>query len=240
MISLKKIFWIFIFAFSISIHDGFSQGRDKSIQFVARVISENNMDFLPSAYVLNKTAGRGGISDDYGLVELFVYPGDTIEFSYVGFEKKQYIIKDEKELMQSALIRLKEKSTMLQGVTVFRHQTLEEFEKAVLNMKLPDAEDRENMANNLAQSKLSNLAIQAGQSSNFNYRNFSDKMIFSTTNKNFYNAGLWGLTNPFAWANFLKSIKNGELKRNPKNDAYNILPRETVTTGEYLRELKSR
>lgn len=240
MFGLKKYYWFWMIAFLVISNLTFSQGRDKTIQFVARIVSENNMDFLPSAYVFNKNAGRGGISDNFGLVELYVFPGDTIEFSYVGYEKQKYVVKNDKELVQSALIRLKEKSTMLQEVTVFRHQNLEEFKKAILNMELPDAEDRANMARNLEQSKLSNLAIQAGQSSNFNYKNFSDNMIFSQTNKTFYNNALFGLTNPFAWGNFLKSIKNGDLKRQENRDAYFTLPRESVTTGDYLKELKTR
>ncbi len=240
MFGLKKYYWFWMIAFLVISNLTFSQGRDKTIQFVARIVSENNMDFLPSAYVFNKNAGRGGISDNFGLVELYVFPGDTIEFSYVGYEKQKYVVKNDKEIVQSALIRLKEKSTMLQEVTVFRHQNLEEFKKAILNMELPDAEDRANMARNLEQSKLSNLAIQAGQSSNFNYKNFSDNMIFSQTNKTFYNNALLGLTNPFAWGNFLKSIKNGDLKRQENRDAYFTLPRESVTTGDYLKELKTR
>lgn len=240
MFANKKIIFCLIICFVFFAETAFSQGRDKTVQFVARIVSETNMDFLPSAYVLNKSAGRGGISNDFGLVELYVFPGDTIEFSYVGFEKKQYIVKDDKELVQSALIRMKEKSTMLQPVTVYRHQNLEEFEKAILDMKLSNADARENMARNLDRSKLSSLAIQAGQSSNFNYRNFSDKMVLSQTNKTFFNAGLWGLANPFAWASFLKSIKNGELKRNPNKEAYDILPRETVTNSDFKSEIKSR
>ena len=55
----------------------FAQGQDKTVLFNARIISSNNSEYLPLAYVYNPAAGRGALSDNFGQVDLYVFPGDS-------------------------------------------------------------------------------------------------------------------------------------------------------------------
>ena len=47
------------------------------------------------------------------------------------------------------------------------------------------------------------------------------------------------LTNPFAWINFIKSVKNGDLKRKDYKKAYELMPKENLNRQMFLRNLKS-
>jgi hypothetical protein len=80
-------------------------------------------------------------------------------------------------------------------------------------MQLDNQAGRKALAKNLEQSKLNVLALKAGLSGAGNFRNFSDQMTYSMANRNFISSPLMTLTNPFAWAQFIQSIKRGDLKK---------------------------
>lgn len=216
-----------------------AQGQDKTVLFSARVLSSRTGEFLPLAYAYNPQAGRGALADNFGLIEMYVFPGDSIVFSYVGFKKTAYIIPNDKEMRHQALVKMDEESTFLAEVKVFRHSSEEEFKKAFLEMRLSDEKQRQNANNNLEQSKLNTYALQAGMGAAANFRNFSDQMISSQANRTFFATPMMALTNPFAWANFLKSIRNGDLKRKDYQKAFELPPRENISRQMYLNRLKS-
>lgn len=128
---------------------------------------------------------------------------------------------------------------MLREVKVFPHSSEDEFKKAFLAMELRDAQERETVRRNLEQSKLNVFALQAGMGASSNFRNFSDMMISSQANKNFFNNPTLALTNPFAWINFIKSIKNGDLKKKDYKKAYEFMPKENLNRQMFLRNLKT-
>jgi hypothetical protein len=132
-----------------------------------------------------------------------------------------------------------EMTTMLRDVKVFPHSSEEEFKQAFLAMDLRNAKERDNARENLEQSKLNVFALQAGMGASSNFRNFSDMMISSQANKNFFSSPMLALTNPFAWISFIKSVKNGDLKRKDYQKAYEFLPKENINRQMLLRTLKS-
>jgi hypothetical protein len=222
---LLKLKYIFIIATIICLSNYISlgQGQDKSVIFSGRVVADRNSEFLPNAYVFNPQAGRGTLTDDFGNFSLYVYPGDSVVFSYVGYKKKYYIIPRTNDQTHVA--------------TVFR--TEDEFKKAFLDMKLDNEAGRRALAKNLEQSKLNVLSLRAGLSGAGNFRNFSDQMTYAATNRSFYQSPLLTLTNPFAWANFIKSIKNGDLKRDDYKKAYEDAPSEGISRQKFLKEQKT-
>ncbi|MFC0181282.1 carboxypeptidase-like regulatory domain-containing protein [Pseudarcicella hirudinis] len=216
----------------------FAQGEDKTVQFSGRVVTDRNSEFLPNAYVFNPHSGRGTLSDNFGFFKLLVYPGDSIVFSYVGFRKRYYIIPRETEQVHSATIFMQEDTKVLAEVKVYPYSTEEDFKKAFMDMKLADERQRKALAENLEQSKLNVLALQAGMGTSANFRNFSQQMVFANANRNGFQSPLLALTNPFAWMNFIKSIKNGDLKRDDWKKAYELPPLENISRDKFLREQK--
>jgi hypothetical protein len=217
----------------------FAQGQDKTVIFSGRVVADRSSEFLPNAYVFNPQSGRGTLTDDFGDFSLYVFPGDSIVFSYVGYKKKYYIIPRNNEQTHAATIFMTEDSKMLAEVRVFPYNTEDAFKKAFLEMKLDNEAGRKALAKNLEQSKLNVLALQAGLSSAGNFRNFSDQMTYAMANRNFVQSPIMALTNPFAWASFIKSIKNGDLKRDDYKKAYEDTPSEGISRQKFLKELKA-
>jgi hypothetical protein len=230
--------YLFFFLLLIGSFNLFSQGQDKTVLFTSRVISAQNSEYLPLAYAFNPKAGSGSLSDNFGIVEMYVFPGDSIVFSYIGYKKKYYIIPKDTELTHRAIIIMDEDSKMLAEVKVYRHSSEEEFKKAFLDMRLSDEKQRSILDRNLEQSKLNVFALQAGLGAASNFRNFSDQMTYSIANRSFVNSPTLALTNPFAWMSFLKSIKNGDLKKKDYKKAYEFLPKENISRQGFLRENK--
>jgi len=228
-----------ILALSLLSWTAFSQGQDKTVLFQGRVVASSNAEFLPLAYIFNPQAGRGALSDNFGQVDMYVFPGDSLVISYVGYKKKYYIVPRDTELVHQVIIPMEEMTTMLRDVKVFPHSSEEEFKQAFLALELRDAQQRENARNNLEQSKLNVFAMQAGMGASSNFRNFSDMMISSQANKSFFNSPMLALTNPFAWISFIKSVKNGDLNRKDYQKAYELLPKENINRQLYLRTIKS-
>jgi CarboxypepD_reg-like domain len=215
-----------------------AQGQDKSVIFTGKVVSDRTSDFLPNAYVFNPQSGRGTLTDNLGDFAIYVYPGDSLVFSYVGYKKKYYIIPRLNEQTQSAIIHMAEQVTMLAEVKVYPYNTEEAFKKAFLEMKLENEAGRKALEKNLEQSKLNVMALQAGLSGNGNFRNFSDQMTYSMANRSFVQSPIMALTNPFAWANFIKSVKNGDLKKTGYKKAYEDAPTEGVSRQKFMSDLK--
>ena len=228
-----------ILAFSLVSLFAFSQGQDKTVLFQGRVVASSNAEFLPLAYIFNPQAGRGALTDNFGQADMYVFPGDSLVISYIGYQKKYYIVPRNSELVHQVIIPMEEMTTMLREVKVFRHSSEEEFKQAFLAMELRDAKQRDNARENLEQSKLNVYALQAGMGTSSNFRNFSDMMISSQANKNFFSSPMLALTNPFAWMSFIQSVKNGDLKRKDYKKAYELLPKENINRQMFLRNLKS-
>lgn len=216
----------------------FAQENSNSIIFKGKVVASRTSEFLPNAYVYNANSGRGALTDDLGNFQLYVYPGDSLTFSYVGYKKKYYIVPYILEAVQTGIIHMAEESRMLAEVKVYPYSTEEDFKKAFLDMKLDNEAGRKALEKNLEQSKLNVLALQAGLSGAGNFRNFSDQMTYNMANRNFVQNPVMALTNPFAWANFIKSVKRGDLKRDDYKKAYQDAPSEGVSRQKIMSEMK--
>ncbi|CAM3841978.1 carboxypeptidase-like regulatory domain-containing protein [Aquirufa aurantiipilula] len=232
----KRVILGLFFLVACVSQDLLAQGQDKTVLFLGRVVTATKAEDLPLAYVYNPKAGRGALSDNFGMVEMYVFPGDSLVFTYVGYQKKYYIIPKNTDQVHRAIISLSEESKILSEVKVFPHSSEEEFKQAFLNMRLRDEKQRGILANNLEQSKLNVFALQAGMGASSNFRNFSDQMVSAQANKTFYASPILSLTNPFAWINFIQSIKNGDLKKKEWKKAYEFLPKENISRQQFLRE----
>jgi hypothetical protein len=93
-----------ILAFSLFSMTAFSQGQDKTVLFQGRVVASSNAEFLPLAYIFNPQAGRGALTDNFGQVDMYVFPGDSLVISYIGYNKKYYIVPRDTELVHQVII----------------------------------------------------------------------------------------------------------------------------------------
>ncbi|WP_273213082.1 carboxypeptidase-like regulatory domain-containing protein [Runella zeae] len=215
-----------------------AQGQVKSIMFTGRVVGVKGTQTLSKAYIFIPRAGRGTLADEGGYFALPVFPGDSVVFSYLGYQKQYHVIpRRHMEESYSAIILMKEDIKTLAEVKVYPYATEEEFKKAIIAMKLPDEFERENLEKNTRQELLMQMAAATPMSAASNYRSFMDQQIFgreNAANRSFTTA--FPFLNPFAWANFLKSVKNGDLKKKEYREILNQAPRENLTRQDILKK----
>ena len=215
-----------------------AQGQVKSIMFTGRVVGVKGTQTLGKAYILIPRAGRGTLADEGGYFALPVFPGDSIVFSYLGYQKQYHIIpRRHMEESYSAIILMKEDVKTLAELKVYPYATEEEFKKAFVSMKLPDEFERNNLEQNTRQELLMQMAAVTPLSAAGNYRNFMDQQIFgreNAANRSFTTA--IPFLNPFAWAKFINSVKNGDLKKKEYRSILNQAPRENITRQDILKK----
>ncbi len=215
-----------------------AQGQVKSVVFTGRIVGGKQAQPLMKAYIFIPRAGRGTLSDESGFFALAVFPGDSVVFSYLGFQKQFHIIpKRLADESYSAIIMLKEDVKTLAEVKVYPYATEEEFKKAFLEMKLPDENDRESLAKNTNKEYMLQMMAITPMSSASNYRYYMDQQMFGRegiANKNTLTS--MPFLNPFAIASFFNSVKRGDLKKKEYRQILNQTPRENLSRQDFLKK----
>ena len=181
----------------------------KFIQLTGIVVNDS-LERLPYTAVYDKTTRRGVIADYYGYFALVVHPGDTLQFSYIGFKKKTYVIPEPDSTNELSIVSMLESDTIFaNSVSVYPWPSKEEFAEAFVSLKI------NNDAINRAKERLS------PQEMAFVYGDLSSdpSLSYNTQSQQYLNQIYYrgqqaptNLLNPLAWSNFLKSLNNGDLK----------------------------
>lgn len=218
-----------------------AQGQQKAIIFTGVVVAGNSTERLPGAYIFIPKAGKGTLAStsvrNPGHFAIPVFPGDSIVFSYVGFKTQYHVIpRNYNAETYSAIIAMREDVQMLAEVRVYPYATEEEFKKAFLELKLPDQAERDALARSTDPDYINRMAAQVPNNAQTNFRYTMDQQLFgreSAANKGF--ATTFPFLNPFAWANFIKSVQNGDLKQKDWRKELNQTPRENMTRQDFMR-----
>lgn len=211
------------------------QGERKAIMFTGIVVGADQ-ERLPMASIIIPKAGKGTIADADGYFVVPVFPGDSLVFSYVGYKNQYFKIpKGFNGETFSAIIAMREDVQMLQEVRVWPYSTEEEFKKAFLEMRLPDQADRDALAKSTDPDYINRMSMLVPNNAQTNFRHSMDQQLFgreSYANRGF--STTMPFLNPFAWANFIKSVKKGDFKRKEWQKELNQAPRENITRQDYL------
>ncbi len=211
----------------------FSQGEIKYITFSGLVIDSQTKEPLPGAYITIPRAGRGTLSNSKGYFVLGVFPGDTINFSYLGFKKQFHIIPKKTELDYSVFVELQVDSKMLKEVKVYPFSTEEEFKQALVDMKLPDDRERKILQETYSPENIARMASVHGMSADANYRYANNQFLKQIESRG--QVTMNPLLNPFAWVNFVKAVKSGAWKDKAWKAGANTAPADNVTRDEFFR-----
>lgn len=234
---MKRSLLIFlVLAGIMCFRDLYAQGEQKAIIFSGVVVGGKSTERLPGATIFIVNAGRGTLAKSDGSFTIPVFPGDSIIFSYVGFKKQYHVVpRNYNSDIYSAIVALREDVVTLSGVTIYPYSTEEEFKKAFLALKLPDQADRDALARSTDPDYINRMAAQVPNNAQTNYRYSMDQLMFgreSAANKGF--ATTFPFLNPFAWASFIKSVKNGDLKQKEWRKELNVAPRENITKQDFI------
>ena len=187
-----------------------AQADDPVIILSGVIVSGDEAYGIPGVHVYVKEAGIGTSSNDAGLFRVPVVPGDTVTFSHIAYETQKFVVPETDEQALSILIDLDTDSKLLPMVEVFPFPSEEVFKEAFLALDLSDRRE-ENMKKNLSPEKIERMSRSMGMGASSNHRNYMRSRVNQVHNQFF--APTLSLLNPFAWAEFIESVKNGDLKK---------------------------
>jgi hypothetical protein len=188
-----------------------AQGKEPIIQFSGIIIGGDNSEPVPGAHIYVPKAGRGTTTNPYGFFSMPVMTGDSIIISSVGYQRQFYVVPKKNEKGYSVIIELQSDITTLPVVEVYPYPTEELFKEAFLALQMPDEKQQQTMRKNLDQQLLYQMSIAAGPGAGESFRNFTSQQQYYNANRNF--APTLQLLNPFAWAQFIKQVKQGDFKK---------------------------
>ncbi|EAZ81136.1 carboxypeptidase-like regulatory domain-containing protein [Algoriphagus machipongonensis] len=203
------IFLLGIF-FSIQ-HVAAQDEQDKKvIQLSGIILNADSTDAVAGVNVYVPKKGRGTSSGRFGYFSMPVLEGDSVVFSFIGLKRQTFKIPDAVENDRISLILTMEVDEIaLAEVEVLPYPTEEEFKKAVIAMNVVDPMSISRA--NMSPEMLLRWAESMPASGTENFRYFQQGQMLQ--NQDLYGPRPLRLLDPFAWGQFIRSIKRGDLKK---------------------------
>ena len=189
-----------------------SRGRE-IIQFTGLVVSGEAAIGVPGVNIAIPHTRRGTFTNNLGYFSIPVIAGDSAIISAVGYRRQQHIIPSASTGSHSIIIYLQADTLMMPMVEITPFPTEDLFKRAFLALNLDDRDIR-NARENLDPYALTEMRNDMGMSATENFRNYRIGEVVRMDQAKM--APQLQLTNPFAWAQFIKSIKRGDFKKKEK------------------------
>ncbi|MDH5610115.1 MAG: carboxypeptidase-like regulatory domain-containing protein [Cyclobacteriaceae bacterium] len=183
------------------------EGERKVIQFTGVVFISDSSMVVPGVHVYVPKGGRGTTTNPYGFFSMPVLEGDSVIFSAVSLERLHYIVpKHDADNSLKLLVYMKEDITYLEEVEIFPYPSEATFKAAVLASELPNQKDLDALNEWLNPVSLQQMSRDLPNSAYWNSRYFMQEQM----DAQMYRGQLRPnpLLNPFAWASFIRSLKN--------------------------------
>lgn len=197
------------FIFSIQFAKAQETRERKVIQLSGIILNSDSTDAVPGVNIYVPKKGRGTASGRFGYFSMPVLEGDSVVFTFIGLKKQLFKVPDVVENDRISLILTMEVDEIaLAEIEVMPYPTEEEFKKAIIAMNVVDpmAISRANMSPEM----LLRWAESMPASGNENFRYFQQGQMMQ--NQDLYGPRPLRLLDPFAWSQFIRSIKRGDLK----------------------------
>ena len=185
------------------------QGERNVLQFTGVIIAEDTEFSVPGVHVFVPKGGRGTTSDLYGYFSMPVLNGDSLVVSAVGFEREQIVIPSDQMDDLTVIIRLASDTTYLPELEVYPFPSEEMFKEAILAFQLPA--EYHNMDRNVDQEMLAKIYRGTNMGASANHYFYSQQQAYAY-NRRFQTNSI-SLLNPFAWNQFIKSLKKSKSER---------------------------
>lgn len=211
-----KIIYTVIIALIFVLVGNFSYGQTdgkqqkKVVQLSGIVLGEDSTKTIPGVHVYVPKFGRGTTTNAYGYFSMPALVGDSVVISAVGFQKMSYIVPGNEGENITEVFELEVDTIFLENVDILPYPTEEAFKEAVLALKLPD--ETKKLRESLDGEYMTYMMLNTPPDGYMNARWFFDQQLYYQTHRhgNIANPFL----NPFNWAKFIQSIKNGDFKKN--------------------------
>jgi hypothetical protein len=205
--------WLALMIFFLALpQDGRTQGGDLHIiQLSGVVLRPDSTGGVPGVHIYVPKAGRGTTTNQFGYFSLPTLAGDSIVISAVGFRRQSYIVPDLDDDAITLLIPMEEDTILLPEIEIFPYPTEELLKEAILAMRLPNQADYDAINRNLNEQTMAEMFRSMPMDGSMNYKYYMNQRL--TYMHDGYGPRYNPLLNPFAWAEFFKSLKRGDLKQ---------------------------
>jgi hypothetical protein len=212
---MKYIYSLFLalsFFSNLSGQNADLESRQRKIFHLSGNTLTNNLDVIPYVHIILQNKNLATASDLYGYFNFPAEVNDTLIFTAIGYEMKTIVVKDTFSVEYPYLeIFLEGDTIQLQELVIRPWQgNYERFKQAVIEYDPPET-DLDRAYKNLAIMDLHTLLYNSPATPSIAFKNsmqmYNDKL---------YWAGQLppvNITNPLAWAQFFKALKNGDLKQ---------------------------
>ncbi|MCC5946383.1 MAG: carboxypeptidase-like regulatory domain-containing protein [Bernardetiaceae bacterium] len=188
----------------------YGQGERQVVSFTGLIVEGDSAYGIPGVHVYVPRAGRGAVTNSLGYFTLTSLEGDTVQISAVGYKTETIVIPRRGESRYSVLIDMQEDIMTLSEIEVFPFANEREFKEAFLALEFPES-DIARVRKELSKERLSEMSATMPMSAGANYRYHMNQRDLAQANR-YFNPAL-PLTNPFAWSRFIKSLRDGDLKK---------------------------
>ncbi|WP_407637237.1 carboxypeptidase-like regulatory domain-containing protein [Algoriphagus marincola] len=186
------------------------QRERKVVQLSGIILNADSTDAVPGVNIYVPKKGRGTSSGRFGYFSMPVLEGDSVVFSFIGLKRQTYKVPENMEDDRISLILTMELDEIaLEEIEVMPYPSEKEFKEAVLAMSVVDPMTIS--GSNMSPEMLLRAAEMMPASGNENFRYFQQGLM--QQNQDLYGPRPLRLLDPFAWAQFIRSIKRGDLNR---------------------------
>lgn len=194
-----------IILFMMSGQEAFAQNDQKIVQLSGLVMNADSTLIIPRANIYDPLTGRGTPSDYKGWFSKAFLAGDTLVVSVIGYKNIEYVVPTDQGDRVTVIFALEEEITQLADVEINPFPTEELFKEAILAMSLTD--DQEQVLNAFQPETIQEMVRTASieGSPGMNYRYMMNQQFYQLQQQ--AGPATNPLLNPFAWAQFINSLK---------------------------------
>lgn len=186
-----------------------AQDSDREIiQFTGVVFTQDSSTVIPNVHIYIPASGRGTTTNPYGFFSMPVLEGDSIIFSAVGYKRSFYVIPEyvsDGSSSMKLIVTLEEDIQFLEEVEIRPYPTEAMFKEALITMELPYEREYANIYQWMNSEIMRQGYYDLPASPNANHRYFMQQHFQSYINR--YSPPQNQLLNPFAWSQFIQSLK---------------------------------
>lgn len=181
------------------------------VQLSGVLVTGDSLMPVPYSNVFRTRDNTGVISNALGFFTLPAFEGDTIMFSNIGYRNVIYVIPQDSEDKMLNIVQLIAPDTIkLDVADVYPWPSKANFSSEFLALELPE-DNLARMQRNLdpleMQKRMKFLTPEGQASAMYAMNNEALRLQSMGAAPNI------SLLNPFAWAQFLSALRNGDLKR---------------------------
>ena len=182
-------------------------GQDRNvIQFTGVIFDMDSSFVIPGTHVYIPKSGRGTTTNPYGFFSMPVLEGDSIVFSAVGFKRSYYVVPEHRsESSLRIIVTLEEDISFLEEVEIRPYPTESMFKEALITMELPHQKEYANIYQWLNSSYMREAFYDLPASPNANAQYMINQQQQSYNSR--YSPQPIPILNPFAWGQFIRSLK---------------------------------